>query len=422
MSNHQEINSALGPYRILDLTEGGCMIGARMLGDLGADVVKIEPPCGSPSRIAPFYENIPDPEKSIFWFACNMNKRGITLDINKAEGQEIFKRLVETADVVTESFEPGYMDQLGLGYSDLSKIKPDIIMTSTTPFGQNGPKAHYKGSDLTAWASGNYLLDCGDPDRAPTFVIFPQASLFGGAEAALGTLTAFWYRQITGEGQHVDVSLQECAMAPTFNVPLMWGVSKIEFHRVGGSIFIPSTGVSVRFCYKCKDGYVLLLVQGGNEPYVSSMERLVEWMDEAGMADDWLKKLDFAVDLDATSMKQHVVDRLTAALEKFTETKTKAELYEEGGIKRRILIAPLSTTKDICENPQLRSRDYWVKVLHPELGKALTYCGPFIRLSETPIVYRRRAPLIGEHNEEVYGKELGFSAEKLSSLRQAGVI
>jgi len=171
----------LGPYRILDLTEGGCMVGARMLGDLGADVIKIEPAGGSPSRIAPFYKDIPHPGKSLFWFAYNMNKRGITLDISKVDGQEIFKRLVRSTDIVMESFEPGYMNQLGLGYADLSKIKPDLVVTSIIPFGQSGPKAQYKGSDLTAWASGGYLYICGDPDRALTWVSFPQASLLAGA-------------------------------------------------------------------------------------------------------------------------------------------------------------------------------------------------------------------------------------------------
>jgi crotonobetainyl-CoA:carnitine CoA-transferase CaiB-like acyl-CoA transferase len=191
----------LKPYRILDLTEYGCMIGGRILGDLGADIIKIEPPGGSPSRIAPYYKNLPDPEKSLYWFAYNMNKRGVTLDINKAEGQKVFKRLVKTADVVIESFDVGVMEQLGIGYNDLCKVKPDIIVTSITPFGQNGPKAHYKGCDLVAWASGGYLYVCGDPDRPPVWISFPQASLHAGAEAASGTMAAIWHRNRTGEGQ-----------------------------------------------------------------------------------------------------------------------------------------------------------------------------------------------------------------------------
>lgn len=422
MSKNQPADSALGPYRVLDLTEGGCMIGARMLGDLGADVIKIEPPGGSLSRISPYYKDIPRPEKSLFWFAYNTNKRGITLDFDRVEGRDIFRRLVATADIVMESFEPGYLRRFGLGYDGLIEIRPDLIMTSITPFGQTGPKSHYKGSDLTAWASGVYLYICGNPDRAPTWVSFPQALLYGGAEAAVGTMTALWHRQNTGEGQHVDVSLQECVMSPTFNVLPMWDVNRVEFRRLGGSAYIPSTGVSQTVYFNCKDGHVLVLTQGGTEPFASSLKRLVQWMDEEGLADDWLRKLDTAADLNATTMGQDVADRLAAGVAKFTVTKTKAELYEEGAMKRRILIAPLYDTSDIAEDPQLQFRGYWVKVAHPELGEALTYCGPSNSLSETPIAYRKRAPLIGEHNAEVYGGELGLSKKEMASLKQAGAI
>ncbi len=130
--------STLSAYRVLDLTEGGCLIGGRMLGDVGADVLKIEKPTGSASRTAPFYKEIQEPEKSLFWYCYNANKRGITLDITRVEGQELFKQLVKTTDIVLESFRPGYMESLDLGYRDLIKIKPDIIVASITPFGQSG--------------------------------------------------------------------------------------------------------------------------------------------------------------------------------------------------------------------------------------------------------------------------------------------
>jgi crotonobetainyl-CoA:carnitine CoA-transferase CaiB-like acyl-CoA transferase len=175
---NKENRSVLPPIRILDLTEGGCMLGGRLLGDAGADVIKIEPPGGSTpsstSRIWPFYKESTDPEKSLFWFAYNANKRGITLDIQKPEGQEIFKKLVAGSDIVMESFRPGYMSSLNLGYEDLCKVKPDIIYTAITPFGQQGPKAQYAASALTVWASGGYLNACGDPDRAPVWITLPQ--------------------------------------------------------------------------------------------------------------------------------------------------------------------------------------------------------------------------------------------------------
>jgi crotonobetainyl-CoA:carnitine CoA-transferase CaiB-like acyl-CoA transferase len=422
VAREEESKSALSPYRVLDLTEGGCMLGGRILGDLGADVVKIEPPRGSRSRIAPFFKDSRDPNKSLWWWAYNFNKRGITLNLAKAEGQALFKKLAGTADIIMESFEPGYLDRLGLGYRDLAQIKSGIIMSSITPFGQSGPKAGYKGSDLTAWASGGYLNACGDPDRAPVWISFPQCELFGGADGAIGALTALWQRHKTGQGQQVDVSLQECAMSPTLNVLPMWGANKVDYKRLGINLFIPTTGVRETIYYRCKDGYVMILLMGGNEPFVTSSSRLVKWMAEEGMAPEWLQKLDWATDYNAISLGQDLATRVAEAVETFTLCKTKAELYEIGAMNRNILIAPLSDTRDISNDVQLEFRGYWVKMAHPELKEALTYCGPFMRMSESPLEYRQRPPLIGEHNGEIYGKELGISEEELEALKQKEII
>jgi benzylsuccinate CoA-transferase BbsE subunit len=422
VSTKPESKASLSPYRVLDSSEGGCMVGGRILADLGADVIQIEPPGGSPSRIAPFYKDIQDPEKSLFWFAYNTNKRGITLDLTKVPGRNLFKKLVMTTDIVIESYAPGYMDSLNLSYKDLCKIKPDIIMASITAFGQNGPKAYRKSSDLTTWASGGYMNTCGEPDRAPVWISFPQTALYGGTEAAMGALTALWHRQNTGEGQYVDVSMQECAGSPTLNVLPMWDANQVDFKRIGGYLYVPTTGVRQPIYFRCRDGYVMILVQGGNEPFVSSSTRLTQWMIEAGMAPDWLKKLNWVTDYDASTMDQDLADRVGEAVGKFTITRTKAELYETGAFRKRILLAPLSSTKDISEDVQLEFRGFWVKIAHPELEEALTYSGPFIRMSETPVEFRMRAPLIGEHNPEVYGKELGLSQEEIKNLKSKGII
>ncbi len=350
MDNVLENQSALLPIRVLDLTEGGCMLGGRMFADTGADVIKIEPPGGSSSRIGPYYKNIADPEKSLFWFAYNTNKRGITLDIKKPEGQELFKKLVKTADIILESFGPGYMDSLKLGYSDICKIKPDIIYTSITPFGQNGPKANYQASDLTLWASGGFLNDCGDPDRAPVWIGFgPQATFFGGAEGAIGSMTAFWHRLNTGEGQFVDVSMQESTISANMNVLPMWDVNKVEFNRVGAVSFVAATRVKQPIYFKCKDGYIMILALGGNDPYASSSEHLVKWMKDEGMCPDWLAKLNWWMDYNAAVLKQDLADKVGQAIEAFTLTKTKDELYEKGafGKYKQMLVAPVSSTKDI---------------------------------------------------------------------------
>jgi crotonobetainyl-CoA:carnitine CoA-transferase CaiB-like acyl-CoA transferase len=202
----------------------------------------------------------------------------------------------------------------------------------------------------------------------------------------------------------------------------MWDVNKVDTRRLGGAAYIPATGVWQTVYYRCRDGYVMILLQGGSEPMVSSTQRLIDWMDEEGKAPDWLKKVDWVLDYNADSLTQAFARRVEAEVAAFAAGKTKTELYEEGGIKRRILLAPVSDARDICENAQLQARGYWTQVEHPELNASLTYAGPFLRLSETPAVIRRRAPGIGEHNDEVYRGELGLAPEEIRALRQGGVI
>lgn len=158
MVKKAKVEGMLSPYRVLDLTDEKGLLCGKLLGDLGADVIKIEPPGGDTSRnVGPFYKDIPDPERSLFWFAFNTSKRGITLDIETADGQDVFKRLVTSADFVIESFPPGHMDRLGLGYPALNEINPGVIMVSISPFGQTGPYKDYKSPDIVACAMGGQM-------------------------------------------------------------------------------------------------------------------------------------------------------------------------------------------------------------------------------------------------------------------------
>ena len=168
----------------------------------------------------------------------------------------------------------------------------------------------------------------------------------------------------------------------------------------------------------------MILALGGNDPYATSSEHLVQWMKDEGMCPDWLAKLDWWKDYNAAVLKQDLADKVGEAIEKFTLTKTKDELYEIGafGKYKQMLVAPVSNTKDISEDVQLKGRDFWVKMEHPELKDVLPYCGPFIRLSESPIEFKRRAPLIGEHNSEIYNQELGIQEADLKALIDKGVI
>jgi len=418
----QGTQSLLDSYRVLDLTEYGYLITGKIFGDLGADVIKIEPPSGSISRnIGPFYKDSHEPEKSLFWFAYNVNKRSITLNIETTEGKKLFRKLVKSADFIFESFEPEYMDSLNLGYESLREINPRVIMTYITPFGTSGPYSHYKASDLTIWAMSGFLNTNGIPDRPPLWISFPQACLHAGNNAAAASMIAHWHREMSGEGQHIDVSAQECIVLSLYGNARVWEFSNVESQRNGGYSRLPNADPGMRLVYSCKDGAVfILLVGGANVAHHYSAMQLVKYMDENGMASDWLKEFDWVWGYNAATITKDVIDRIVAEVSQFFLTKTKKELGEEA-IKRRILLSPIANTKDIYENPQLRARDFWVNVEHPELEIKLPYCGPFVQNSEEAFRVSRRPPLIGEHNEEIY-EELGISKQDILSLRQAGAI
>ena len=417
MVEEGKIEGMLSPYRVLDLTDEKGLICGKILGDLGADVIKIERPGGDPARnLGPFYHDKPDPEKSLFWFAFNANKRGITLDIETANGQGIFKRLVKSADIIVESFPLGCMDKLGLGYSTLEKVNPGVILVSITPFGQSGPYKDYKISDIVAWALGGYMYSVGDADRPPVRIgHLPQAYLQAGGQAAQGAMMALYYREMTGEGQFVDVSIQDSVTRCTpERITHHWDFTKRIWRR-GGRLSL----VSVRRIWPCKDGYVYAIYWSGqfarrwNSP-------LVRWMESEGVADDFIREFDWDT-FNMGETNKEIVDGIEKPTLRLFEKHTKKELLE-GALKHNVQVYPLSSTEEIVNSPQLAARDFWVDVEHPELGASITYPGPFAKATESPPRIFRRAPLIGEHNQEIYEKELGISKEKLLILKQAKVI
>lgn len=407
----------LSPYRVLDLTDEKGLFCGKILGDLGADVIKVEKPGGDPARnIGPFYHDTPHPEKSLFWFAYNTSKRGITLNIETKEGQEVFKRLVKTADFVIESFPPGYLDKLGLDYSVLSEINPRIIMTSITPFGQTGPYKDYKASDIVCMAMGGWMYVCGDEDLPPVRFSVEQAYLQGSTQAAVGTLIAHYYREMTGEGQHIDVSIEECVVwTLTYTVPY-WDIAKRLFTRAG--IYQKRMDVVYRRLYPCKDGYVSYMLGFGS--MIGPMHsRLVEAMDEEGLAGG-LKEVDWK-SLSWEAIPQETIKHWEETMLNYFMNHTKAELQDEA-LKRNSLLCVVNSPKDVMEYQQLQARGYWAEVQHPELPATITYPGFFFKSTEASSRITRRAPLIGEHNIEIYQKELGFTIQELSILKEGNII
>jgi crotonobetainyl-CoA:carnitine CoA-transferase CaiB-like acyl-CoA transferase len=414
----QKSKALLSPYRVLDLTDEKGLLCGKILADLGANVIKVEKPGGDPARsIGPYYHDIPDPEKSLFWFAFNTNKKSITLNIETVEGRAIFKKLIAKMDIIIESFEPNYLDKLGLSYVDLSKINSRLIMTSITAFGQTGPYADLKASDIVVFAMGGLMSQCGDLDRPPVRVSFPQSFMQAGADAAEGTMVALYYCQLTGEGQHVDVSAQEGVVFSTLENIIEWDIAKFSARRPGHEFLRPS-GLHSPIIWECRDGYVSMLVFGG-QPGAKTNRRLTEWLDTEGIAPDYLKNKDWE-NWDWERIKQEELDSVIDPIAKLFKLHTKAEIQAEA-VKRGIQIYPVFDSEEILKDPQMIERGFWVNVEHDDLG-IIVYPGAFAQFSETPIKNWQRAPHIGEHNEEIYLRELGLSAQELNTLKGKGVI
>jgi len=413
--NKEKRDLPLSPYRVLDLTNEKGYFCGKILGDLGADVIKIEPPEGDPGRnIGPFYHGQHDNEKSLFFFAYNANKRSITLNIQTHEGQEIFKRLAKTADFVIESFNPGTMEKIGLGYSVLKGVHPRVIMVSITPFGQDGPYKDWKASDIVAIAMGGLSHITGSPDRPPARVGVDQAHAIAGAQGAMGAMIAHYYREATGKGQYVDTSTQESAVLSALTVPQAWDLQRFIWPREGA--YMSRARKRVRHLWPCKDGYIAWrLFTGG---LGVKTRALVEWMENEGQADD-LAEVNWQ-QMDLLTVPGEKFYYWQELFGKFFKTHTKAELCREA-LARGIVLIPASTPKDLLADPQLGARDYWEEINYPELGTTITSPGALYKSSEIEWEFHR-APLMGEHNREVYEEEFGFTEETLTTLKQSGVI
>lgn len=409
----------LSPYRVLDLTDERGLLCGKILADLGADVIQIEPPTGNTARrIGPFYQDEVHLERSLFWWAYTANKRSITLDLTTPDGRMLFKRLATSADFLIESGPPGAMAALGLGYHDLAALNPALIVVSITPFGQDGPYAAYQAPDLVGMGLGGIMYVTGDPDRPPVRVGFPHFYLHGAAAGAAGAMLAHAQRVLTGRGQHVDVSCQEAVARALASAPQSYAMTGAVIVRQG-SYRQTSATTYMRITWPCKDGFVNFQFSGGAAAG-RGVNNLARWMAEEGMGDAYLESLDFTK-LGYGTITKDMLERTVPAIERFLMSHTKQELFD-GAIARRILLFPVATPRDIVHNPQLQARHYFQQVPHPELGTTLTMLGPFVRASATPLLQRRLPPRLGEHNAEVYGHELGLPPEDLARLREAGVV
>jgi crotonobetainyl-CoA:carnitine CoA-transferase CaiB-like acyl-CoA transferase len=391
----------LSPYHVLDLTDERGQLCGQMLADLGADVVIVEPPAGSRTRsFGPYVDGVEDPARSLAWFAMNRNKRSVTADLETEEGRARVRELAAAADILVESATPGYMDAIGLGYAELAAMNPGLVYVSISPFGKDGPKADWVASDITALAASGVLYITGDGSRAPSRVAVPQAFLHAAAEAAGTALVALTARERDGVGQHVDVSAQTTAMMAMQSMSLNHGWNENPIERFGGGVKLGP--LQLRFVHPAADGYVSVTFLFGSALGPFS-RRLMEVMCDRGFVDEATRDKDWLGYTQLILSGQEPVSELmrcNEAIGTFTRAHTKAELFELA-MTRGLLIVPVATTDDLVHSEQLASRNYWTPVEHDEIGRSITYPGPFAKFSGSPITYRRRPPLVGEHTAEV---------------------
>jgi crotonobetainyl-CoA:carnitine CoA-transferase CaiB-like acyl-CoA transferase len=411
-----EPQAALGNVRVLDLTDETGDYCTRLLAAMGADVIRVERPGGDRTRqIAPFWGDDPDPEKGLHWLHYNINKRSITLGIETEDGAALFRKLVAKSDVVVECFRPGYMDSIGIGYRDLRGIEPGIVLTSITPFGQSGPYKNFRGSHRVCAALAGITSITGEEGKPPVTPAVPMYYIMAGAAGAFASLIALRHRRRSGKGQHVDISVQESIMPDLMMGFLTWHSHQRVLQRDATFPYIPGF-YRERRLFKCAGGWVAMF-----PTYWPGRAALRDWLAEEKLAGDLFNPKWDAVFLEGAAWPDELRYHFYEQVEQFAPRFTKAELSREGQ-RRGIQALPVNSVAEVVEDPHLGEKGYFATLDQPELAAQMRYHGAPARLSETPWRLNRRAPFIGEHNDEVYRGDLGLSSQRLSALKERGVI
>ena len=392
--------SALEGVQIIDLTHH--IAGpycTKLLADFGADVIKVErPDGGDPARrLGPFPDDVPHPEKSGLFLYLNTNKRGVTLNLKDPEGRGVLLDLVRHADVLVENFSPKVMPGLGLGYEALKEVNPNLIVTSISSSGQTGRYRNYRASELVLYALGGMAYITGEYNREPVKHGYNQAQYLGGLAGASGTVASLIGQWNGGHGEHVDVSILECVCSTLLTTILDYTYTGNVARRQ------PLEGSSLRYPAMTSDGYILPTpgVMGDWETYVEMV----------GVPELHDPKYDTVAGRQVHSAE---VDRLLKS--KWME-RTAKEWFHHAQ-EWRFPFSPVQTMAEVYESPQLHERGYFVEFPHPAVG-TLRYPGPPFQMSETLRRQIRAAPLLGEHNREVFG-HLGYTGSDRGLHAQLG--
>ena len=409
--------SLLEGVRALDLTNAMGFACGKNLALLGVDVIKVELPSGDAERaFPPFHQGRSGQERSLYWKAFNTDKRDITLDYRTAAGRDLLLRMIEGADILIESFDPDYLPSLGLGWEELRRINPKLVVVSITAFGQAGPYRNLKGSELIAVATGGVLGNTGDPDRAPVKESLESTYFHAGAAAALGALLAYYHVVKGGEGQRVDVSLQETAASRMTSAILAWQFEQLNLVRQGDKSQLGPTATT--WFWPCKDGFLFWHMLGGQHGAPAN-KALTEWINETNPenalndVEDWTR-------FDKAGISQEQWDKFESVIRPFFLNLSKDEIRRES-LTRGVNATVANDPVDVLESDHLAARDYWAEIDSPELGK-LSYPKYLFRTTGAENFSNKAAPTLGADNTDIYVNELGLSAEVMNELRTSNVI
>jgi crotonobetainyl-CoA:carnitine CoA-transferase CaiB-like acyl-CoA transferase len=390
--------------RVLDLTR--VLAGptcTQMLGDLGAEIIKIEKPdSGDDTRgfAPPFW---PETKESAYFLGVNRNKQSVTVDIAKSEGQALVHKLLEHCDILAENFKVGALAKYGLGYEQLKVKHPRLIYCSITGFGQTGPYAPRPGYDALIQAMGGIMSLTGEPNGSPQKAGVPVADLFAGLYGCIGILAAVNHRNNTGEGQHIDIGMLDTHVAWLANQGMNYLATGENPPRLGNQ----HPNISPYQEYPTQDGYLILAV--GNDP---TFERFCK---NFGL-DDLPKDPRFATNAARVANRDLVTQTLTPVM----KSKTTAA-WVEALEALKIGCGPINTLKDVFADPHVIARDMVVKMQHAS-GQEIEVIANPVKLSATPPDYRSPPPVLGEHSDHVLGGLLGMSADEIAALREKGIV
>ena len=407
----EAVESPLKGLRVVELADQRGEFCGRLMANLGAEVIKVEPPGGSPSRrIGPFYEDTPEPERSLYWWQYNVGKRGVTLDAGRPEGVQLLGRLLDTADVLIESEGPGGLEALGLGWEDLHRRNQRLIVLSFSDFGLDGPWAQLHGSDLIFLATGGQMMVSGYPpgpdgkyDTPPIAPQMHQSAHIAGCLGTMDVLAALWHRDQSGRGQRIDLSMHAAANNCTEN--------QLSWYIIGGMVYARRPQFPEIYTGDGKYMQVML----GMFPH--EWGQVLELLDQYEMAED-------LHDERYTDPRQRrlpeVREHIDQVVQTFLATQEAEEMFVTAQ-KKGVVWAPIREPHESLNDEHFTIRGNFTELEHPEIGRSITYpASPWVS-EQLPWRTGPRAPLIGEHNDLVYS-ELGLSEQELAALKASGTI